>query len=344
MISAEKSKAEKTTKEIFTIYKGAAFFRYRLVFAILTATKIKITDIRSEEANPGITEAEANFLELLQKITDGGWVKIGKTGTKVKFRPGIIANGNGTPINHECHNSRSITYYLEGILPIILFGKENLNLTLNGVTNDNIDISIDTFKGIVPQLLTHFGLEETLIINVIERGIYPLGGGKVNIKCPIVNKLEPINLVEEGKVKRIRGTAYACKTSPQLCNRIFETMRGVFIDFIPDVWIHTDHSKSGLSPGYGSSVIAETTTGILISADSMYNPQNKECTPESIGKETALRLLDEIMFGGCVDSSFQALVLALMALSSSEHVASLKVGRVTKYSYFYNNEINIGWE
>ena len=113
-------------------------------------------------------------------------------------------------------------------------------------------------------------------------------------------------------------------------------MRGVFIDYIPDVWIHTDHSKSGLSSGYGVSVIAETTTGTLLSADSFFTAA-QESTPESVGKECALRLLDETLFGGCVDSSFQPMALLLMALSSNKHVASLKVGRVTKYSYFFNN-------
>ena len=321
------------TKEDFSVVKGSAYFRYRLVLAALTGTKIKITDIRTEDVNPGIAEFEASFLQLLQKITDGGWAKIGRTGTKVKFRPGTISNHGGVPITHECHTSRGISYYLEGILPLVLLGKESLNLTLTGVTNDGLDVSIDTFKSIVPYLLTQFGIEESVTINVIERGIYPLGGGKVSIKIPIVDKFEPINLIEEGKIKRIRGTAYACKTSPQICNRMVETMRGVFIDYIPDVWIHTDHSKAGLSPGYGASVIAESTTGTLISADSIYaNKGKEECTPETTGKQCALRLMDEVLFGGCVDSSFQSLVLVLMSLCSNEHVASLKVGRVTKYS------------
>jgi RNA 3'-terminal phosphate cyclase-like protein len=316
----------------FSVLHGAAYFRYKIALATLTGAKLKLTDIRSEDINPGLTEYEANFLQLIQEITDGALVKINKTGTKVEYVPGAISNHNGVEVVHECHPSRSIVYYLEGILPIALFGKEPLEIVLTGVTNDGIDVSIDSFRAVIPVLLRQFGIEEGPSINLIERGIHPLGGGRVKVKLPIVKSLDAPHMTEEGKIKRIRGVAYACKTSPQLCNRMFETMRGIFIDYIPDVWIHTDHSKSGLSPGYGTSVVAETTTGVLFTADSFFD-KAQESTPESVGKECALRLLDEALFGGCVDSSFQGITLLLMALSSNEHVASLKVGRVTKYSY-----------
>ncbi len=285
---------QKQQKEEFTILRGAAYFRYRLAMATLTGTKIKIKEIRSEEVNPGITEYEADFIRLLQKVTDGSMVKINRTGTKLKYKPGLITNNNGLPVVHECKKSRCISYYLEGLLPLVLFGKAPVNISLQGVTNDATEVSVDTFRSIVPNILTQFGLEETAIIDIEERGIYPDGGGKVSMRCPIVNLLESVNLTEEGKVKRIRGVAFAARTSPQICNRMVETMRGVFVDFIPDVWVHSDHSKAGLSAGYGASVIAETTTGMLISADSVYK-SGTECTPETVGKECALRLLDDVL-------------------------------------------------
>lgn len=40
--------------------------------------------------------------------------------------------------------------------------------------------------------------------------------------------------------------------------------------FLPDVYIYTDHFKgvdSGLSPGYGLSLVAETTTGCTLSVE-----------------------------------------------------------------------------
>lgn len=53
-------------------------------------------------------------------------------------------------------------------------------------------------------------------------------------------------------VKRIRGTACSVRVSPAIANRIVESAKSVLLNFLPDVYIHTDHCKgsaSGKSPG-----------------------------------------------------------------------------------------------
>lgn len=53
-------------------------------------------------------------------------------------------------------------------------------------------------------------------------------------------------------VKRIRGIASSVRVSPAIANRIVESAKGVLLNFLPDVYIHTDHRKgsaSGKSPG-----------------------------------------------------------------------------------------------
>lgn len=64
---------------------------------------------------------------------------ITNTGTSLYFQPGMILGGS---INHECSAERSIGYYLEPLLIISPFMKENLNAKLTGVTNDQYDFSV----------------------------------------------------------------------------------------------------------------------------------------------------------------------------------------------------------
>ncbi len=40
------------------------------------------------------------------------------------------------------------------------------------------------------------------------RGVWPEGVGKVTFSCPVVRKMKPVLLVDEGRVKRVRGVAY----------------------------------------------------------------------------------------------------------------------------------------
>ena len=96
-------------------------------------------DIRAGETNPGLMSYEVDLLKLIQKVTNGTEVNISKTGTRLIVRPGIVDSAEGLPIEHNCDLQRSITYYLEIISILGIFGKTNMNLTLHGNTDDSID-------------------------------------------------------------------------------------------------------------------------------------------------------------------------------------------------------------
>lgn len=58
--------------------------------------------------------------------------------------------------------------------------------------------------------------------------------------------------LDYGKVKRIRGTVFSLRVSPSISNRIVEKSKGVFLKFIPDVFLSVDHvtgQRAGKSPG-----------------------------------------------------------------------------------------------
>ena len=80
-------------------FRGCRHFRQRIVCATLSGRKIQITDIRAEDEYPGLHEFEANFLRLMDKITNGSRIEINETGTVLKYAPGFIAGGR---IEHDC--------------------------------------------------------------------------------------------------------------------------------------------------------------------------------------------------------------------------------------------------
>ena len=98
-----------------------------------------VKDIRSTEINPGLTDYEVNLLQLIEKVTNGCQVNISKTGTKLIFKPGIIDCNESLIIEHDCHLHRNISYYLEVVCILAVFGKTELNLSLTGNTDDLLD-------------------------------------------------------------------------------------------------------------------------------------------------------------------------------------------------------------
>ena len=86
------------------------------------------------------------------------------------------------------------------------------------------------------------------------------------------------------------------------------------LQFLPDIYIYTDHvtgANSGKSPGFGLSLTAETTTGATLTAE-YCNGHVSRAVPEDVAEKAAHLLMEEIFRGGCADSLSQSLTVILM--------------------------------
>ena len=124
---------------------------------------------------------EVDLLKLIEKVTNGCQMSISKTGTRLVFRPGIIDANDSVEVRHDCDLARSITYYLEVVCLLAIFGKTELSLVLTGNTDDLKDQSVDSFSRAFNFLLTLCSAP-TAQIKVVKRGFSPQGGGLVTVR------------------------------------------------------------------------------------------------------------------------------------------------------------------
>ncbi|KAI3429824.1 hypothetical protein D9Q98_010137 [Chlorella vulgaris] len=334
-------------------FRGSQCFRQRIVCATIAGKPIRIDDIRSDDENPGLRDYEASLLRLLEKITNGCIIEINETGTSLRYKPGFVAGGAG--LDHDCGTSRAVGYFLEPLALISLWGKKPLAITLRGITNDSTDCGVDVWRTVTLPLLRQLTGAEDYELKVVRRGAPPLGGGEVFVRLPVVRQLPAISMTDEGMVKRIRGVAYSVRVSPQCSNRMVDGARGVLNDLLADVYIFTDHmtgSAAGSSPGYGVTLVAETTSGRLLAAEAAAALDrgsgggvtaaaaaadgggagaDEEVVPEDIGVRAAHLLLEEVQRGGVVDSSHQSLLLLLCALGPDE-MNEVRLGPLTPHA------------
>ncbi|KAK9271604.1 hypothetical protein L1049_001966 [Liquidambar formosana] len=332
-------------KTTYMRLKGSQNLRQRLLLSTLSSTPIIIEDIRPDDTWPGVRPHEVSLLRLIEKICDDCVVEINETGTKLKYKPGIVMGGR--QLVHDCGVSRSIGYFLEPLIVLGLFGKKPLSIRLKGITNDSKDPCIDTFRSTTLPMLKRFGVPpEGLELKIESRGAPPHGGGEVVLSIPILqNSLTAVTWIDEGMVKRIRGVTFSTRVSVQFENTMLHAARGIFNRLLPDVHIFTDHRagpQAGKSPGYGISLVAETTSGCFISADTAVSYARGEeegeiedekeelMPPEDIGEQIASVLLGEIEQGGVVDSTHQGLLFLLCALCPQD-VSKVRVGKLSPY-------------
>ena len=110
-------------------------------------------------------------------------------------------------------------------------------------------------------------------MKIVKRGYLPEGGGEVHITIPAIRKLKKVNLEEKGYIKRVRGVAAGSKLSTSILNEMSNKVKGRLLEYLPDVWIHTDFYKgnnASLSSGYSLFLKAETTTGGIITFDNAF--------------------------------------------------------------------------
>jgi RNA 3'-terminal phosphate cyclase-like protein len=281
-------------------------------------------------------------------MTNGSTVEINATGTQIRFKPGVLVGGD---IEHNCPTSKSVGWFLEGILALAPFGKGALHLTLEGTTDSlsHIDPSPDYIAKSILPLFVKFGIGAEAdegpppMIKVTKRGAAPLGGGQVVFSCPIVKEItNPLELTDVGKIKRVRGTVVSCRIPPSSAARVAHSAKGLLHRLLPDVWIHTDAHSSrngkeggcGASPGLSVCLTAESNTDIIISAETCMDASKDgrgALLPEDLGVRCAAMLLDEIRKGGCIDTGAQSIALLLMCLGP-EDVSRIRVGTLSQYS------------
>ncbi|KAK3924900.1 putative RNA 3'-terminal phosphate cyclase-like protein [Frankliniella fusca] len=315
-------------------YDGCNFLRQRLLLSTLSGKPVRIKGIRSDDNEPGLREFEVNLIRLLDKLTNGSTIEVNETGTSLYYQPGLLIGGT---LEHECCKQRGIGYYLEVLMGLGPFCKKPLSIILRGVTNNEMDPSVDSVKlSAMPTLKKFLLVDDGMELKINKRGMAPEGGGEVLFRCPNRKQLKPIVFLDPGKIKRIRGTAYAARVSPAIANRIIEAAKGVLLKFLPDVYLYSDHlkgSQSGKSPGFGVTLVAETKEGVFYTGEAISPPAGSN-TPapvaEDLGVQAAFRLMEEIYRGGCVDSNFQLLAALYMALGRTD-VSKFQTGPLSPY-------------
>jgi RNA 3'-terminal phosphate cyclase-like protein len=341
-------------------FTGAKYFTQRLVLSTLTGRPIRISQIRSSShTSPGLAPHEVSFLRLLDAVTNGSTIEFSYTGTTVVYRPGLLTgsvvglgtSSTGGTLRHEIagENTRGISYFLVPLCMLAPFSKAPINVLFTGAgvitaaTPTHGDVSADTVRTAILPLYAKFGILANVELRILKRACAGLPGrgghGEVQLTFGHQVRLpKTLHALNAGRVKRVRGVAYATGVAAANNARSIEAARGVLNALVPDTYVFSDVAAAPLADdkrnpgakrkvgvGFGISLVAESSTGCLYSAD-MASPPEGGTPPEEVGRQCALQLLEAISQGGCVSRVAAPTMLTLMAMGS-EDVGRIQIGR-----------------
>jgi len=322
-------------------FYGSKYFRLRLVYSLLNNIPIEIENIRVNKFNIGLYNYEISFLKFIDNITNGSKINISQTGTNLKFIPGTITNNYGKEFCFEFESSRGLSYYIEGFIPIVIFGKEKLICKISGATNCKLDLSLDCFKINLFSLLDKIVVGDIYSIEIIKRSFSPDNSSEVKLNLPIIRFIEPLDLKvlsKENKIVKIRGH-YLSVNSGHNHNSIIDQTRIFFNNFINDVWIDKNNQNGKyLKSGYSLSLWAETINKSIYSYD-ICSTSEEIFDSDILVKKCFSGMLSEIYENNSVDSHLQSLTFLFMSLSTKSNISSASFNRLSKYMKGYIKEI-----
>ncbi len=276
---------------------GGQILRTAIALSCVTQESVEIFNIRANRPKPGLAMQHLKGIEAAKLITNADVEGLKLGSKRVVFKPRSLKGGN---FKIDIGTAGSITLILQTILLPSLYAENPSRFEIRGGTDVKWSPSIDYFRFVTLRALKNLGAK--VEIDVVARGYYPEGGGKV-----IVN-VDPSNLIGknfEALKCNVRGISH-CQNLPR---HVAERQRNSAIEVISDAEIEVE-VRSGISTGSGITLWCGYKGSVAL------GERGKRA--ELVGRECAEGLLRELESEGTFDKHLADQIMPFSAVAKGK--------------------------
>lgn len=317
---------------------GGQIIRNAISYANILRKKIRILNIRSGRAKPGLQAQHVTGLQLASAVSGGSLIGDRINSTEIRYQPaplpGSSAEQHVRSIRGEIKSAGSICLLLQAALPCALFSPTECHFHLTGGTDASFAPQYNYWYAVFrPTLQTQCGLSDDQIqADVTRRGFFPKGGGKVQVRVkPLTQPLRPVQLTERGTVTDIFIRTFHAGAIPRTdAESIEQAARTYLEERVNRVNFHTEIVTETKANGssMGILIVAITDTGCRLAGSSVLAKPKKSA--QEIGFEAAEELFQTMEDGGCVDEWLQDQLILFAALADG--VSEILTGSLTLHT------------
>ncbi len=292
---------------------SGTILRLSIALASILNEELHIFNIRKKRDNPGLRPQHLEAVLTASKLVDAE-VKGAYLGSKeLWFKPTRIRGGN---FESEIGTAGSIPMLFMTVLPICIFAKEKVNLTVKrGGTDVRASPTINYLKNVLLKVLNKMGVSAD--IQVIKYGYYPVGMGEAVLSVNPVSRLFPIVLEEFGNMKEVRGISICTflkdrRVSERQASAAAREFNKIGLNSRIDIVYDESNPMQK-----GSSIVlwCESDRGVILGSDAIGEIGKSS---ESVGVEAAEKLISEIERKVTVDVHMADMLIPYMALANGE--------------------------
>ncbi|MCX7043877.1 MAG: RNA 3'-terminal phosphate cyclase [Candidatus Sumerlaeota bacterium] len=200
---------------------GGQILRTSLALALVTGTPFRIYNIRARREKPGLRRQHLTAVQAAAQI-GGAAMRGAEIGSQdLRFEPGAIRSGH---YRFSIGTAGSCTLVLQTILPPLLIQGEGASeIILEGGTHNPMAPPFDFLAKTFLPLLHRMGAHVSLRLE--RHGFYPAGGGLLRVSIQPTQRLEPLNILERGPIKRRRIRALVSRLPESIGEREVKTIQ-----------------------------------------------------------------------------------------------------------------------
>ncbi len=307
---------------------GGQILRTALALSALTGRPIRIYNIRAKRSNPGLQPQHLTSVMAVAELCNAKVEGAYKGSRELTFIPGRLRAGR---FSFNIGTAGSISLVIQAILPVLVFAPDRCEVEITGGTDVRWSPPIDYVRYVLLPTLSLMGVKAE--INVLRRGHYPRGGGRVRLIVTPVDKLSPVDHVDFGRPVEIRGRSHCVKLPAHVAERQARAAReylqrhGVNVPIDIELEYYPPERDPHLGPGSGIVLYARSDKGLLIGADAI---GEKGKPAEHVGREAAEKLLQELSPGRAFDSHMGDMLIPYIALAEGR--SRIGVSRITLHT------------
>ena len=279
---------------------GGQILRTSTALGALLNEPIEIYNTRINRPKPGLAQQHLTGIKALEDMVDGETRGAEIGSTKVGFYPGKLRAGTYTI---DTKTAGSITLILQSLLIPSIFSQDRVELDVRGGTDVKWSPPIDYVKHVFLPILKKMGVNAD--VEIIKRGYYPKGNGRVVVNISPSGRLNPLKITKRGSLLGVRGQSHSLNLPAHIVERMANSAKDecrCSIDL---------ECGEGISTGCGIALWAEFKNSV-IGASALGAPGKPA---EKVGREAAKGLLGEIEGGAALDGFMGDQVIPYMGLA-----------------------------
>ncbi len=293
---------------------GGSILRYSLALAAVQTQPIRIYNIRKNRSNSGLGNQHLAGVNALKKLTNAK-VKGAETRSKeVTLKPQKIRGGD---IQVDIGTAGSTTLILQAVTIPATFANKPVKFEIIGGTDNPSAPPIDYLKNVTIPTLEKIG--QRTEIQLVKRGHYPKGGGKIKATIEPADSFNSLKLLDRGKVTKISGRSHCVKLPGHIAKRqaksAEEKLKEEGHEADIDVEFYEKSEDPHLSPGTGIVLWAKTEEGAILGSNSL---GEKGKPAEKVGREAAERLIRQLRTGQAFDLHLTDQLIPYLALATGK--------------------------